>query len=350
MTKEEIVTEEIVTKSDTVTIVEKYQQSKNHTIAIRPYFDETKENMGLEKYKMTLFDGVYHHQSLTCLEQNGVSRYLTGLNEFAPEVKTLSPEARKEKIKEIRNTVSELEKQLATNVIDIDDKDFWGKVQILRPDNHKFWDKISIKCGNDPIYLDPIKDPYDLIKIYGIEAGGFSIIGKTLAEAKQKGLRFYLDKVQETTSTRTQLSKIRNKALAALQGMYDSDTSKLFYVTKVVDPNSTQYEKTTPIDILYENMDAYINGNSFEKGKKKAAQHFLSINNLSMEDLKIRALVKDAMLHGFMESKSDGYIYDSFAKVKLGKRSAEVVEFLKNPINDDTLNYYLEKIEPLWNK
>jgi len=97
-------------------------------------------------------------------------------------------------------------------------------------------------------------------------------------------------------------------------------------------------------------MDTYINGNSFEKGKKKAAQHFLSINNLSMEDLKIRALVKDAMLHGFMESKSDGYIYDSFAKVKLGKRSAEVVEFLKNPINDDTLNYYLGKIEPLWNK
>ncbi len=69
-----------------------------------------------------------------------------------------------------------------------------------------------------------------------------------------------------------------------------------------------------------------------------------------MEDLKIRALVKDAMLHGLMESKSDGYIYDSFAGVKLGKRSSEVIEFLKNPLNDETLTHYLKKVEDLWNK
>ena len=78
------------------TITEKYQQDKDHAIAIRPYFDSAKENMGLEKYNMTLFDGVWHHESLACLERNGVARYVTGLNEFAPEVKMLSPEKKKE--------------------------------------------------------------------------------------------------------------------------------------------------------------------------------------------------------------------------------------------------------------
>ena len=47
-----------------VTIIEKYQEGKNKTIAIKPYFNENKENMGLEKYKMTLFDGVWHHESI----------------------------------------------------------------------------------------------------------------------------------------------------------------------------------------------------------------------------------------------------------------------------------------------
>ena len=30
------------------TIVEKYQQTKNTTVAIRPYFNPDKENMGLK--------------------------------------------------------------------------------------------------------------------------------------------------------------------------------------------------------------------------------------------------------------------------------------------------------------
>ena len=69
------------------TIVEKYQQSKNQSIAIRPFFNPNIENMGLEQYGLALHDGVFHEESLACLEINGVKRYVTGLNEFAPEVK-----------------------------------------------------------------------------------------------------------------------------------------------------------------------------------------------------------------------------------------------------------------------
>ena len=41
-------------------------------------------------------------------------------------------------------------------------KIFGIRFKYYRPDNHKFWDKILLKCGNDPVYLDPVKDPYDL--------------------------------------------------------------------------------------------------------------------------------------------------------------------------------------------
>ena len=125
------------------TIVEKYQQTKKQSVAVRPYFNPNKENMGLESYGLALHDGVYHEESLACLEMNGVKRYVTGLNEFAPEVKMLPPKERKAKIKEIREVVAELEASLAANVVDPEDKDFWNNLSIMSPNNDKFWDKIS---------------------------------------------------------------------------------------------------------------------------------------------------------------------------------------------------------------
>ena len=334
-----------------LTIVEKYQQNKNQSVAIRPYFDEQQENMGLEKYNMTLFDGVFHHESLACLEQNGIKRYVTGLNEFAPAVKKLPADKRAAKVKEIRKVVAQLEAELATNVIDPEDSDFWNKVQVLRPDNGEFWDKISIKVGNEPLFLDPSVDPYDLIKIYSIEAGGFSIVAKDLEECKKnQNVRFYLDRVKDSVDTRTKVSKVRNRALASLQNLYDSDTTKLLYTTKVVDGNSTQYTKSTPVDILYENMDKYINGNGIEKSRKKAAEHFLNVSKESMQDLKIRAMIKDSIAHNYIKTKADGFFYDDFAKVKIGKRPGEILEFMKNPANDETLTHYLNRIEEFWNE
>ena len=324
-----------MSKNDSVTIVEKYQQGKSHAIAIRPFFDAQKDNMGLEKYKMTLFEGVWHHEALTCLERNGVTRYITGLNEFAPEVKTLSPEKKKAKVKEIREVVCQLEKELAANVID--------------PEDNKFWYKILLKCSNDPLYLDPVKDPFDLIKLYAIEAGGFSIVAKSLEDAKLSGSRFYLDRVRETTGTRTKLSKIRNRALASLQNLFDTDTTKLLYVTKVIHSNSTEYLHSTTVDVLYEEMDAFIYGVRHDISKKRAAEEFIKISGSSMEDLKIRALIKDCLTNDLMKTKSDGFIIDKYSGEQLGKRPLEVLDFLKDPKNDDILTRYMTEIEPIWN-
>ena len=91
-------------------------KEKDQTIAIRPYFNPDVENMGLENYRLNLYDGVYHEEQLTCLEVNGVKRYITGLNEFAPEVKVLPPEMRKEKVKQIRKIVTQLEAELGQNI------------------------------------------------------------------------------------------------------------------------------------------------------------------------------------------------------------------------------------------
>jgi hypothetical protein len=334
------------------TIVEKYQQAKkSSTIAIRPYFNPNKENMGLETYGLSLHDGVFHQESLACLEMNGVKRYVTGLNEFAPEVKMLAPKEKKAKIKEIRKVVAELEAELAANVVDPESPTFWNDLQIMRPDNSKFWDKISIKCGNDPVFLDPELDPYDKIKIYAIKAGGFSIIAKSLKEAKSspKGVKFYLDTLEESLTTRTELTKIRNKALVELQKMFDENTTKLMYVAKVADVDSVQYTKNTPNDIMYENMDTYINGHGAESNKKRAASQFLEVSKLGMEELKIRALIKDGLYYRFITTKAGGWIEPIDSGVRMGKRPSEVLEFLQKPDNEEQLLSLMDKVEPYWN-
>ena len=190
---------------------------KKTAIAVRPSFDNSVSNMGLENYGLSLYDGVKHFEQLACLEQNGVVRYLTGLNEFAPEVKLLKGEDKEARIKEIRTAVAELETELAANVLDIEDPQFWNKVKLLKPDNKEFWNRITISCGNEPLFLDPV-DPYDRIKLYAIEAGGFSIVSKSFDDARSRAVppKFYLDKQEQTVIARTEYKAMATACLRDL--------------------------------------------------------------------------------------------------------------------------------------
>lgn len=335
-----------------ITIVEKYPVNKRSTIAIRPYFEARIENMGLEKYGLSLFDGAFHEEQLACLEINGIKRYLTGLNEFAPEVKSLPLEEQEAKVKQIRIVVSQLEKELASNVVDPTDPDFWNKVKICKPDNAEFWDRMRVRCSNEPVYLEPDKDPYDLIRLYAIEAGGFSMVAKSLDQAKSSPIppKFYLDKLETTASTNTEVKKLRNKAASELQKLFDKNTNKLFYVAKVLDPNSAQYKKSTPNDIVYDNMDKFIAGELVDKDKKRTAQRFLDIAALDMETLKIRAIIKDASFYKFISPKADGMIYEMQSQTMLGRTPSDIVEYLKNPLNESILIDLTKKVERYWNQ
>jgi hypothetical protein len=320
-------------------------------IKVKPYLEKTTENMGLEEYDMVVFPGVTHEEQLAALERNGIVRYVTGLDEFASEVQNIQEDSKREAvITNIRIVVADLEKRLGTNVIKIDDPDFWNKVKLLRPENTEFWEKISLKVGNEPIHLNPLKDPYDLIKLMAIEAGGFDLVAKSYddAQAKSSPPKFYLDKEVHTVSSKTVYKKLRNKAIRHLDDLYSKSPKKLLYTTKVVDSNSSSYKTSTPIDILYEACDEYIAGNGGEKSKI-AAQRFIDTASLDMETLKIKALVKDATFFRMITLKPDGMLYHTKTSALLGRNVADVVEFLKNPLNEDLLIKILAEVENLWN-
>ena len=332
------------------THVETINANKKKTIAVKPYFDNSMSNMGLEHYGQSLFDGVKHYEQLACLEQNGVVRYVTGLNEFAPEIKLLPTEAREAKVKEIRNAVAELERELAANVLDVNSPTFWNEVVLLKPGNKEFWNKITMSCGNDPVFLDPA-DPYDRIKLYAVEAGGFSLISRSYEDARSKAVppKFYLDKVEDTVGVKTEYKKLKNKALAELQKLFDKNSTKLFYIAKAVDTASVQYKKYTPNDVIYDNMDRHINGEGTEGNKERAAKGFMEAAALDMETLKIKAIVKDSIFFKYITNKADGHIYHTKTNALLGRNTSDIIEYLKNPLNEDILKDLNAQVEKLWN-
>ena len=334
----------------TFTMVET-RDTKKTNVSIKPYFDNSVSNMGLENYGLSLFDGVIHSEQLACLEKNGVIQYITGLNEFAPDIRLIKdPEEKAAKIKEIRVAVAELERELAANVLDIDSATFWNDVKLLRPDNSDFWNKITIACANEPTFLDH-NDPFDRIKLYAIEAGGFSLVARSYDEARSKAVppKFYLDKAQETAGAKTEYKKLKNKALSELQKLFDKNSTKLFYIAKAVDTASVQYKKYTPNDIIYDNMDRHINGEGTEGNRERAAQSFLDAANLDMETLKIKAIVKDSIFFKYIVNKADGHIYHHQSGTMMGRNTSDVIEYLKNPLNEDILKDLNNKIEKLWN-
>ena len=77
------------------TKIEKIEQSNslkmNSLISIKSYSDPNIANMGLENYGLALFEGTSQEESIMYLDTtgNGKKRYITGLNEFAPEVQAL---------------------------------------------------------------------------------------------------------------------------------------------------------------------------------------------------------------------------------------------------------------------
>jgi Tfp pilus assembly protein PilP len=148
---------------------------------------------------------------------------------------------------------------------------------------------------------------------------------------------------------RTEYKKLRNKALSELQKLFDKNSTKLFYIAKVVDINSTQYKRSTPLDVIYENMDRHINGDGGETNKERAAKSFMETANMDMETLKIKSIVRDSVFFKYIISKADGYIYHTKTGAMLGRNVSDVIEHLKNPLNEDVLKDLNIACEKYWN-
>lgn len=321
---------------------------------IKTFIEGNKENMGLEDYDLVVFPNVEHSETLAALESNGVVRYLTGLDEYAPEIRKISnPEEKAAKILEIRTVVAHLERELASNNIDVEDENFWEKVQVMRQDNHEFFGKIEVRVGNKDVFLDPENNAEDVIKLYAIKAGGFPFIGKSFADSKaaSKSPKFYLDSNDETVTSRTTAKKAVNKAIALLEKIYTVNPEKLIYMAKVLDgQTSLTFNKSTHIDSIYDLLDDYISGKGIDKDKMRTSRDFTEANELMYDTLKVKALITDSTFYALIVLKGDGMLYHVSSGSMMGRNVAEVTAYLLNPLHVDIQDMLFSEINNYWDK
>jgi hypothetical protein len=99
---------------------------------------------------------------------------------------------------------------------------------------------------------------------------------------------------------------------------------------------------------MYDNMDRYINGETVERNKKLTAERFLEAAGHDLATLKLKAVAKDAAYYKYIVTKPDGFIYHLSSSTMLGRNLADVVEFMKNPINQDITDQLVAKVEVNW--
>jgi len=69
-----------------------------------------------------------------------------------------------------------------------------------------------------------------------------------------------------------------------------------------------------------------------------------------METLKIRAIAKDSNYYKFIATKADGFIYHMSSTTMMGRNISDVIEYLKNPLNEEILIDLTKKVEKYWNQ
>lgn len=334
------------------TIVDELREYRSSDILIKPYInpDEPVENMGLEKYGQVLFEGTKHEQQLRCTIINGVTRFVTGLDEFADSVKRLPEAERKAKVKIIRETVSQLEKEMHGNKLDVDDEDFWAKT-VLSPHKPDYWATVNFSIGNDGKILDP-NNSHELLLIIAAEAGGFDDVAGSYDEAKNSSRppKFYLERRKDTKVQESKIKQLRDSAIYELFKIKTEEPQKLFWYCKNILPIGNQYKKTDPPDIWYSDLSSFIEGLGIQQDKKKAPHTFLNAVMKDMETLIVRAYVLEAAFLKRLITKADNKIYNRNTNSLLGGNLEEVVEYLKQPVNQNELEDIQAQIDPIWSR
>ena len=95
-------------------------------------------------------------------------------------------------------------------------------------------------------------------------------------------------------------------------------------------------------------MDEFIHGEGAESNMERAVKTFLDAAGTDMETLKLKSIVKDSSFFKYIVNKSDGHIYHNKKNVMLGRNVSDIVEYLKNPLNEDILDDLSASCEKYW--
>lgn len=311
------------------------------TVSIEPYFDPDIPNMGFEKYGMSGFPGGSTVEDIGYFTIGNKISYLTGLDENSENVRSIQdPEERKAKLAELKKVVKYLEQDCNLGEGTLD------------PTNVGFWSKIRLEIMNNGRLDLDMKDPQDIIKYHAIKGGGIKAVAPDFESARKAVVppKWFLQELTETAAIKTEVKKLRNEAIAELQHIFKKNQKDLFYIAKVLLSAENQFKYSTPVDILYDKLDDFINGVVVKTNKKQTPSQFMETCKTDKKTLHVKAILRDAVFYKQVIQRQDGFWMNISTQSALGRNENEMVEYLKNPINQSELDSLSESVEKRWNQ
>ena len=319
-------------------------------LAIKPLVPDQEKNslsIGLEKYGLVLFPGSNHSEPLAFKMVGSKRVYITGLDENSSSVTSITDETkRKAKIKNIRQTVAYLEKTVNYNNLDIEDPDFWSKVQTFRPDNSEYYKTIKVTFNNDDRYLFPEQEVLDLVLYHAIKAGGFSSCAGDIDQCRSEQKRWYLSVEKDVEEVEISAIQYKNRAIVSLEELDSKQNNEMLYICKILMNDAAKYSYNTSRKVLYKALSDYLDGNKQERKIHKAVANFAELLKLKQEELCIRALIADCYYYKKFVHRN-GVIIDQDTKTNVGQNTEEVVQYFLDPLNQD---HYLNSINVMKEK
>lgn len=304
-----------------------------NAISIEPYFDPEVPNMGYEKYGFSTAPG---SELTEFISKDANGRYITGLDVDTPAVMNIEdPELKAAVEQEIKEVVERLERVFGKGALDAR--------------NENTWSNFSIKLGYTGKSLDR-GTPQDELLYYAIKAGGFQAVAPSLEKATQGDYKFYLKHLEKDSGIKIEKSKLVRKAGGILVDLFEEDAHKLLLVAKVVLAPNNEFHEKTPISIIYDKLDQFIDGKIVKDNKKATVKQFLDAAARDIESLTIEALVRDALYFNFITREADGYFYNKQTEVRLGKNEKEVIKYISAPVNQLEFENLKNRVEAKFNK
>lgn len=311
-------------------------------VSIRQYVDKSQFNLGLEKEGLSVFAGESgyggHKEWLGYKEIGDTKVYLTGLDPEADSLDEIKDEdEREQRVEEILKLREYLKSKKKTSI---------------NADNHAFWKGVYIDIDKPVTELN-LANINDLILYCGIKGGGFTEIAPSLTVAKHSNrtYKFYLHE-DELAAEEKAVSKIlKNKATVELVNMFEEDPIRMFYVSKLVLPIHLGFRRSTPPVTLYDKLDSYIQGEGHTRDIKKLPKFFLDKATLPLEEMKLRAVIREALHQSKIRKNAEtGEYYNKETGVKYPNTEGRIFEYLMNPINSEELASITAQVSTFWNK
>lgn len=318
-------------------------------ISIKPYVDKNSSvGMGLQDIGMVIFPGSEHVDRMFYKMIGNKRQYVTGLNDLDPDVLKIEDEKEREaKVKEIRETVALVEEMVTGVKVDPKNNDFWGKITVLNPSNKDFFSEIVLKLNNDdmPLFVDDEFLVRDLVIYNSILAGGFYEVAPNLNKAKDQNKRWYLSVERDMEDIEISTKRVVNQATLALEQLIDKDNLEIIYTAKALCTDAAKYSvNSANINACYNILNDYIQGKKDEADSYKAATKFKQLCLLEPEEVLIRAMVRDAIALRMFKVTDQNIVIGETNKF-VGATLEEVYNYFSNPLNQEDLNFILEKLK-----